>query len=134
MAISAVAGLAALTWGIIVFLLPPSVGEALVGVSWDTARHLVIPLAIAAAAGGVAVGATSGLKALQATGRIFRTRLVESVITISAVVVGATWGGAPGLAKAAAVGSTLSTIIWWRQFRRTLRMDKVRKSALTPSE
>ena len=119
--VSSVAGIIALTWGVFVFLLPPSVGRALIGVSWDSAHPLLIPLTISSASAAAAVGATSGLKALQAAGRIFRTGIVEGAITISIVVIGASWGGATGIARAAAVGGILMTLIWWRQFTKTLR-------------
>ena len=119
--VSTASGLCVLGWGVAVFLLPRDVGMELVGLNWDDARALLIPMTLAGVASAAAVGAVSGLKALQAAHRILRTRMVEAVIAISSTVIGATWWGVAGVARAAAAGSTLIAVIWWSEFSKTLR-------------
>ena len=78
--VSAVSAACVLVWGFVVFLLPSDIGRELVGISWDDAHALLIPLTLAGAASAATVGAISGLKALQAAPRILWTRIVEGAI------------------------------------------------------
>lgn len=120
-AISSVAGGCALVWGLFVIALPSGVGTDLLGANWEKGDALLIPLTIASVAGGVAIGASSGLKALEAATKILRLRVLSAVIILASSVIGATLAGAAGVAGAGAVGESLIALIWWLEFSRTLR-------------
>ncbi len=120
-ALSLVAAVGVLAWGLVLVSLPASIGAELLGANWVDARILLIPLTMTAAAGAVALGAASGLRTLQASRRVLRTRIVQAAVYVSVAVIGAVLGGAYEIAWAAAVGATLNAAIWWHQFAKTLR-------------
>ena len=120
-AISSVAGACALIWGLFVLALPENVGTDLLGANWVEGQALLFPMAIASVAGCVAIGANSGLKALEAATRILRLRILGAVTILGVSVIGATLAGAAGVAGAAAVGETLIAVIWWLEFSRAVR-------------
>jgi O-antigen/teichoic acid export membrane protein len=119
--VSLAAGACALVWGLLVYSLPASIGRMILGADWAEAHSLMIPLTLAAVAGGATLGAASGLKTLKAAGQVLRTRMVEAAIVLCIAVIGASFGGAPAIAMAAAIGQTLIAALWWTQFRKTLR-------------
>jgi O-antigen/teichoic acid export membrane protein len=110
-----------LVWGLLLESLPESIGAEVLGANWGKARVLLIPLTLTTAALAAAIGATSGVKALQASRLFLRTRTVQAAVYVIAAVIGAALGGAFEIAWAAAVGATLTTTIWWYQFSKTLR-------------
>jgi O-antigen/teichoic acid export membrane protein len=112
------AGLAgvALAWGALLTLLPPSLGESLVGRSWGEARHVMVPLALAMAGTGAVTGALVGLRALAAARRSLLSRVLVTPFMVAATIAGAAVAGAPGTAWAIAAVTWLSLGLWWRQF------------------
>jgi O-antigen/teichoic acid export membrane protein len=129
--LSCVAAVCSFAWGVLVLSLPTSVGTELLGQNWQEGHALLIPLTIAAVAGASAIGATAGLKALEAAGRILRLRIVGGVIVLTSAIIGAMWSGASGVAMTAAVGETLIAAISWRQLMSALRERRTaRKSVL----
>src|ERR671925_156485 len=112
------AGLAsvALAWGALLTLLPPSLGESLVGRSWGEARHVMVPLSLAMAGTGAVTGAVVGLRALAAAGRSLLSRVLVTPFMVGATIAGAAAAGAPGTAWAIAAVTWLSLGLWWRQF------------------
>ena len=138
------AGLAgvALAWGALLTLLPPSLGESLVGRSWGEARHVMVPLSLAMAGTGAVTGAVVGLRALAAARRSLLARVLVTPFMVGATIAGAAAAGAPGTAWAIAAVTWLSLGVWWRQFlgalaeRRqpgyTARPSRVRVTSVEP--
>ena len=123
--ISSAAGATVVAWGFLLYLLPESAGRALLGVSWDKAHALLVPMTLAYAGDAIATGPTSGLLALEVAGRVLRTRIVGAVILVGAAGVGAALGGAYGAANGFAVSTVVMCAIWWRQAVRTLRRRQI---------
>lgn len=112
--LSAALAVAALAIGAALLLLPDSLGTALLGATWDTARDVLAPTGLALAGSGVLAGAFVGLRALGAAGTSLRSRIASSLTTLVAGVAGAALAGAPGAAWGFAVASAVGAAIWWR--------------------
>ena len=119
-ALSSVLAGVVLAWGVFLFLLPEEIGVAVLQGAWDPARSVVLPIAIGLAFGGVATGATIGLRVLAAAQRSLRMTAFGSVTALVGVVVGVIAGGAQGVAWAIVVVSALNVGLWWWQFRQAL--------------
>ena len=111
----------ALACGAAALLLPAELGRAMLGANWDSARAVVLPMALVLAGTGVVNGAQTGLRALAAANRSLRARLVSAVLAPIAGVSGALLGGAPLAAWGLAVVGMISAMIWWWQFSLGLR-------------
>lgn len=118
---SALLGGALLSVGLVIYNLPGNVGEALLGVTWAAARPVVLPLAIASAAAGTFLGAAIGLRALEAAKESLQTRVVFSLSSLSAAIVGGSVNGATGAAWSVAAISILGSGYWWLSFARVIR-------------
>jgi O-antigen/teichoic acid export membrane protein len=110
----------ALAWGALLLSLPHGVGQFLLGVNWDGARSLLLPLSVAAATFGVVFGAYAGLRSLAAAKRSLRARYLDAAATMSFALAGAVVGGAAGAAWGFAIAGCLEIAIAWWQFRRAL--------------
>lgn len=119
-------GLAAITilWGIVLFALPASIGQALLGETWDSAHQLIIPLALVNAAAGVQTGAVVGLRALASASRSLQARSASSALMFAGGFVGAELGGAIGTAWGMALGVTAGAFVWWFQLALALAEGK----------
>jgi O-antigen/teichoic acid export membrane protein len=122
--LAALLGCAALVWGILVQFLPEALGTELLGESWRAGRRVAIPLAVAAAATGVTMGATMGLRSLAAAKESLRARLIVSVVMIVCTGAGAVLAGGFGAATGLAVALWLGVVIWWRYLLSALRSHR----------
>ncbi len=108
-------GILGLACGGAVLLLPESVGEAIVGLSWPMVREVTPLMTIFVAATGVTEAARVGLRVFAMS----RRSLAAQGITAPLVVIGATVGafieGANGAAGGLAVSHCVASWIWWRQ-------------------
>jgi hypothetical protein len=120
---------AALTWGSVAMLLPDRVGGAIVGSSWFSAKHVLLPLTIMLAAAGMQLAAVVGVLSLTAGKRALRTHLVEGTLTALGGTLGALFGGTVGAAVGLAAAYVLEAAIWWLQFQLTLREAAVTRHA-----
>lgn len=109
MAISAV-------WGGILLALPESIGRALLGVSWEPARTVLLPVTVLALAQSAQGGALVGLRALAAARQSLRARVISSLSISAGAIAGVVVGGAVGGAWGMAIGLALGSIYWWSQF------------------
>jgi O-antigen/teichoic acid export membrane protein len=107
-----------LGWGAVLLSMPREVGPALLGETWETARHVIVPMSIVTAAAGFQAGAFVGLRALALAGRSLRARFIASSLHSVGGVVGATVGGAVGTAWGLALGLVLGAALWWRELLR----------------
>ena len=119
--LSLVLGASGLLLGMVLLLMPDTVGRGLLGESWHGTRNLLPAMTALAFTAGVAVGPAVGLRAIRSVRRLLAVSLVLAPVTIilasgGALVDeanGATWG----LVAANAV--TASALLW--QFRSALR-------------
>ncbi|MBA2767692.1 MAG: hypothetical protein H0U35_00895 [Sporichthyaceae bacterium] len=102
---------------------PDSVGELIAGRNWDTARVLLLPVAVAGAALAARQGPRVGLRVFERSGTVLRLSTVTGVIVVLATAIGATTGGAEGAAWAFAAAHVASTLAWWLGYRRWARAD-----------
>ncbi len=115
-------GLATMTflWVGVLLALPDQVGVLLLGETWTTARHVILPVGVAQAAAGVQSGALVGLRVLASSQRSLRARGMSSTLFLTGGVTGASLGGAVGAAWGIAIGVTSGCLLWWYQLLRAL--------------
>ena len=118
-----------LAWGMIVVVVPRSIGESVLRTNWDAGRSLVVPLLIAFAGYASTFGASIGLHCLAAARRILRTNCIEAVLTLFFGLTGAYLAGAKGGAWGFAVAGLLKGVNAWWQFSRALREYEGRSEA-----
>ena len=84
-------------WGaFLLFILPPGVGELMLGSLWPLASALIVPTTLAVAGGSLFDGAFVGLRALGVSRRSMPTQLVRAIASVIGGIVGAFLGGAAG--------------------------------------
>lgn len=104
-----------------VFLvLSPETGRLVLGNTWDSARSVVVPVGLAAIAGGVLAGAMAGLRSLAAAREILRIRLFTIPTTLALPILGAVGWELPGLAYGIALSVWWNVIWYWNAYRRAL--------------
>ena len=111
----------AVAWGLVLLLLPDSIGVQLLGPSWEPASQLLIPVTLVVALTGFWVGAWTGLRALGAARRSLRAQVIGSSAYLAGALGGGAVAGAAGAAWGAAAATAFATVIWWWQFRLALR-------------
>jgi O-antigen/teichoic acid export membrane protein len=119
--IAALGGSGAIACGAVLQVIPDSLGQRVLGASWDPAAALIPPTTIMMAAYGIQMGAWVGVRALAAASRSLLSQGVGSAFYLAGAVSGAAAGGTDGAAWGLAVGAVLSTTFWWWQFRLALR-------------
>ena len=122
-----------MAWGLVLYFLPDEIGEALLKQAWEPAQSVVLPLTISLALGGVASGATIGLRVLAAAQRSLVVTIIGSTSALTGSIVGVIVGGAQGVAWAIVIVSVLNVGIWWWQFHRALT-DHRRTRPLGPED
>lgn len=118
LAVSVALATVAVLWTAVLLVLPDSLGRVVLGETWTEARRVILPLGIAATAGGVQAGALIGLRALALTSYSLVARTASSITLLVGGLGGAVLGGARGAAWGLAVGSTLGSTVWWIQLSR----------------
>ncbi|WP_409048153.1 hypothetical protein AB2L57_04195 [Microbacterium sp. HA-8] len=98
---------------LVVVLIPSELGELFFGRSWTQIVDLVPALALAAAAAAVAMGATTGLRAMGASDVALRVRMFVAPLTVAAVVLGFAVGGLSAALWSFFAASALSAGGWW---------------------
>ncbi|MBJ7289904.1 MAG: hypothetical protein JHC79_13380 [Williamsia sp.] len=102
----------------IAFLIPDSIGERVLGGAWSLSLQSLLPLAIAQAFGGLALGATLGFRGLGLTSPTMWLRIALFPIAPIACVGGYFWLGVTGCVWALAVSSAVTCFaLWWRYLR-----------------
>jgi hypothetical protein len=104
----------------IFLLLSQDQGQMILGVTWNGARSIIVPVGVAAIAGGALAGASAGLRSLQAASRILQIRLLIVPTTILLPTIGAIVGDAKGIAWGIAVSVWWNVIWYWWGYRREL--------------
>jgi O-antigen/teichoic acid export membrane protein len=137
-------GLAGTTflWMVVLLFLPHDIGVSILGRTWEPARHLLIPLAIADAAHGGQFAGVIGLRALAAAKRSFKAKLAVSVLLVVGGISGAFLGGIEGAAWGKAIAQTIGVWLFFRQLEIAIgervsgkegSSGNVRKPSLVPA-
>jgi glycosyltransferase involved in cell wall biosynthesis len=112
---------AAAAWGLaLLLLLPRGLGERVLGLSWQPASALLVPVTLTAVNAGLSTGASAGLRALGAASRSLRSQVAGSSAYVVGGLLGAAGAGAAGAAWGAAAATSIGTGIWWLQLHRAL--------------
>jgi hypothetical protein len=114
-------------WGVAMYMLPTSVGEAFLKRSWRPAHAVILPYTAVMAASGMLTAATVGLRAMAAAKRSLRSRLVTGVLAVTGGAVGAATFGAVGAASGLAAGLWLGGIQWWQQLYAAVAEEEQRR-------
>jgi O-antigen/teichoic acid export membrane protein len=116
-------------WGVGMFLLPTSIGYALLKRAWGPSHHVLLAYTAVIAASGMLTAATVGLRAMAAAKRSMRSRLVTGVLALSLATAGAATYGAVGAASGLAAGLWLGGIQWWQQLHAAVAEEEERRGA-----
>jgi hypothetical protein len=119
--VSAAMGAAATLWGLVLILLPTSVGTRALGATWYAAAQVMVPFVLLTIGLTAAAGPQTGLRALAAARRGLRARLIHSPLMLVGAIGGAAVGGAVGAAWGMVAGNWIGAVVWWWQFRLALR-------------
>ncbi|HJR52015.1 MAG TPA: hypothetical protein VJ794_12965, partial [Gemmatimonadales bacterium] len=110
---------AAAAWGVLIYLLLPTIGPTLFPNSWETARPLIPMLSVYAAAVGVSTGGGSGLRALGENAWITRNRALSGGLALLAGLSLSQAVGADGVLIALAATESLFAGLAWIHLART---------------
>lgn len=99
--------------GLVVAVVPQSLGLSLFGASWLSGRDAALVLAISLGFNALSYGATSGLRALGLSKISLRVRVSTAPITLAASSYGAVTHGALGAVGGLALSAGVLSIIWW---------------------
>jgi hypothetical protein len=119
--VSAGMSAAAALWGVVLILLPDSLGTRVLGPTWYTAAQLVVPFALLTVGLTASAGPQTGLRALAAARRGLRARLLAAPLMLAGAIGGAALAGAVGAAWGMAAGYWAAAVVWWWQFRLAVR-------------
>lgn len=118
-ALGGVAANAAL--GALLYGMPSSGGELILGASWPLARPILLYITIAAGATAAITSVQSGLRALTATRVSVKLRVPLVVLQLGSTLVGVAFSGLRGAAIGYAAGSVAGACLALVVFRRTFR-------------
>jgi O-antigen/teichoic acid export membrane protein len=121
-----------LAWGFALLLVPPRWGAWLLGRTWEPVHEVLVPVTLTYAASAAIMGASTGLRALAAASRSLRSRLVASILQVSAGLAGAALGGGLGAAWGLAAAGGVSVAVFWRSLLRGLAERARRLDAEPP--
>ncbi len=101
-------------WGGMLSIVPDHWGVALLGETWQSARQLLLPLAVGAVGYAVASGGVTGLRVRGAAREGLSVRVVVGLLTLAAGVGGGAVAEVDGAAWGLAVGSWATAFgTWW---------------------
>lgn len=117
----ALAGVGAnLAAGVVLYAMPVSAGEVLLGKSWIVARPVLLGITVAAAATAAVTAVQSGLRALAATRPSVLLRIPLVLLQLGGALAGVLWaglkGGVMGYAVGSGVGAVLALVVFQRTF------------------
>lgn len=113
-------------WAGILLLLPDAAGHALLGESWQGARHVLPASAAASLCIAAVIGASLSLKAMARAGLLLRVTLMQAPLIVLLGCAGAWWHGAVGAATGLAVAQGVGLVLSWLL---AVRVDRARRGA-----
>jgi hypothetical protein len=124
----------ALAWGMILLLLPDSVGQQILHSAWYPASALLVPVTLAVAGFGFSIGAWAGVRALGAASRSLRAQVIGSVVYLAGAFGGTAVGGAAGAAWGSAAGTLVGAGVWWWELHQGVRDAQLVDQDAEPAE
>lgn len=115
--------------GVVLVVMPRSVGATFLGDSWAYARPIVMWVAVAAAAGAAIFPVQAGLRALKATRTSLKMRIPLVVLQLGGTAAGVVVNGLTGAAIGYAVGSAAGAVVAHTTFRHTFRAVSAGRAA-----
>lgn len=131
--LSAALASSAFLWGLVAYALPSDLGRELLGRTWQSARELLLPVALTTAAYGASAGAEVGLRSLAQARRSLRVRTLNAGLVVAAGGGGAFMFGSAGAAWGLTVAFWITTVLWWKELVAGLE-DYPVASPAAPSE
>ena len=111
--------LAGLAWGLALLVaVPRGLGHVIIGQIWRPTYPLVLPQMIYIVGAGIEAGAGTGLHALGAARRSLRVAIIASLVSAVFALFGAAVYGAPGTIYGLGVGTWVSAVLSWVEFRK----------------
>lgn len=114
-----------LAWGAVLLLLPDSVGEQILGETWDLAREALPGLVVFTACIGATVGATAVMRALARANYAFWTSALLGPLVLALSVGGVSAFGVSGAAWGFALAAALVVAPAWWLLVRAVRLGRV---------
>jgi hypothetical protein len=128
-------GALAATWGCLVLLVPASVGKAVLGETWTSARSALLGVILWQIGLAISVGPVASLRALAAIRRSLRVRLLVAPVLVAGALGGATLGGARGASLGLGITNLVAAAIWWLNLERALREhDSARRRTIATAD
>jgi O-antigen/teichoic acid export membrane protein len=109
-----------LIYTVILLLIPQSLGSGLLGDTWTGASNVLLPVSLVTAFAGACLGPVIVILALGKTSATFRLTMIEAVMVITAMIVGAKLDGARGAAWGLCIQQALLVPMWFIQLRSIL--------------
>ena len=115
--LAAVMVVATMAYVVALLLIPNVMGEWLFGDSWAGARRLLLPMGLFSAAAGACLGPFVVIAAMGHARRTLRIAMLQTVLTVTLMPLGAVFGGAPGAAWGLFAGKALEIPFWFFTLR-----------------
>lgn len=125
---------AALAWGVVLLLMPDSVGSFVLDAVWAPASALILPVTLSVTGAGLVAGAAAGLRALGAARRSLRAQLFASAGYLGFGLIGAVLAGAVGTSWGSTIAMWCGALLWWRQLRAAQREFDAQRRPAPPAE
>jgi O-antigen/teichoic acid export membrane protein len=116
--------IAGLTWGVLLLLLPDSVGRSLLGDTWTGASQVLVPSVVSQVLLVALSGVTLVLRAMDRTRVPFVMNAVQAPLIVLGGVLGVLLGGPSGAIWAFTAVYAAMTPLWWRRLIVELRPTK----------
>ncbi|MEW1956368.1 hypothetical protein [Kineococcus sp. NPDC059986] len=121
-------------WGAITLLLPTSVGEMVLGDTWEGARTVLLATIVGQAGSAVTVGCAAVLYATEGARVTLRLHLVFALFLVTFSTIGAFTWGAQGTAWGIAAAFWIVAPWWFVSVRRHVRGPALEAPATTPAD
>lgn len=121
-------------WGAITLLLPTSVGEMVLGDTWEGARTVLLATIVGQAGSAVTVGCAAVLYATEGAKVTMRLHLVFALFLVAFSTVGAFTWGAQGTAWGIAAAFWIVAPWWFVSVRKHVRRPAPEAPATTPAD
>jgi O-antigen/teichoic acid export membrane protein len=120
----------ALSYSVLLLLLPQGIGELTFRDSWDGARAVLLPMAIGATAGALCQGCAIVIYSMGLARRTFRIMSVEAPLVFTLMISGAFAAGAVGAAWGMCLDQVSLVPLWFWTLKGVLRdAERVRRDA-----
>jgi O-antigen/teichoic acid export membrane protein len=129
--VAIVMSLASAAMFLVLWMLDDDQGRILLGDSWQDARQVLLPVALASMAGSVFAGASTGIRSLEAARELLRTRLFTTPVALTVPAFCAWRWGLDGAAWGIAGSVWWNNIWWWRSYGQAVRRFRRERAEAT---